>query len=118
MRQDRASYDIPQAPDWSRWPSRPIKSPRYIVTCTRIRAQNFVEPVTLVFDPALHGNFKVTVQYVSLSFRKRNGNQIDKMYIYLDSNFTNVCNFYHLSPFSPHDALKHHFASLKNYLIS
>ena len=34
----RASYDISQASDWSRWPSRPIRSLRYIVTCTRIRA--------------------------------------------------------------------------------
>ena len=25
--------------DWSRWPSRPIRSLRYIVTCTRIRVQ-------------------------------------------------------------------------------
>ena len=35
----RTSYDISQASDWSRWPSRPIRSQRYIVTCTRIRAQ-------------------------------------------------------------------------------
>ena len=34
----RTSYDISQASDWSRWPSRPIRSLRYIVTCTRIRA--------------------------------------------------------------------------------
>ena len=27
--------------DWSRWPSRPIRSLRYIVTCTRIRDQVF-----------------------------------------------------------------------------
>ena len=33
------SYDISYAFDWSRRPSRPIKSIRYIVTCTRIRAQ-------------------------------------------------------------------------------
>ena len=26
-----------EASDWSRWPSRPIRSLRYIVTCTRIR---------------------------------------------------------------------------------
>ena len=33
------SYDISKASDWSRWPSRPICSLRYIVTnCTRIRA--------------------------------------------------------------------------------
>ena len=30
----RTSYDISQASDWSRWPSRPIRSLRYIVTCT------------------------------------------------------------------------------------
>ena len=35
----RTSYDISSASDWSRWPSRPIRSRRYIVTCTRIRAQ-------------------------------------------------------------------------------
>ena len=34
----RTSYDISLASDWSRWPSRPIRSLRYIVTCTRIRA--------------------------------------------------------------------------------
>ena len=34
----RTSYDISQASDWSRWPSRPIRSLRYIVTCTRILA--------------------------------------------------------------------------------
>ena len=33
----RTSYDISQVSDWSRWPSRPIRSLRYIVTCTRIR---------------------------------------------------------------------------------
>ena len=33
----RARYDISQASDWSRWPSRPIRGLRYIVTCTRIR---------------------------------------------------------------------------------
>ena len=32
----RTSYDISQVSDWSRWPSRPIRSLRYIVTCTRI----------------------------------------------------------------------------------
>ena len=31
-------YDISWASDWSRWPSRPIRSLRYIVTCMRIRA--------------------------------------------------------------------------------
>ena len=35
----RTSYDISQASVWSRWPSRPIRSLRYIVTCTRIWAQ-------------------------------------------------------------------------------
>ena len=34
----RTSYDISQASDWSRWPSRPIRSLRHFVTCTRIRA--------------------------------------------------------------------------------
>ena len=29
----RTSYDISWASDWSRLPSRPIRSPRYIVTC-------------------------------------------------------------------------------------
>ena len=33
------SYDISQVSDWSRWSSRPIRSLRYIVTCTRIRSQ-------------------------------------------------------------------------------
>ena len=32
----RASYNTSQASDWSRRPSRPIRSLRYIVTCTRI----------------------------------------------------------------------------------
>ena len=32
----RTSYDISKASDWSRWPSRPIRSLRYIVACTRI----------------------------------------------------------------------------------
>ena len=36
----RTSYDISYASDWSRWPSRPIRSLRCIVTCTRIRALN------------------------------------------------------------------------------
>ena len=36
----RTSYDISQAWDWPRWTSRPISSLRYIVTCTRIRAQS------------------------------------------------------------------------------
>ena len=31
----RTKYDISQSSDWSRWPSRPIRSLRYIVTCTR-----------------------------------------------------------------------------------
>ena len=35
----RTSCDISWASDWSRWPSRPIRSPRYIVTCTRKRVQ-------------------------------------------------------------------------------
>ena len=34
----RTSYDISQASDWSRLQSRPIRSLRYIVTCTRVRA--------------------------------------------------------------------------------
>ena len=34
----RMSYDISLASDWSRLLSRPIRSLRYIVTCTRIRA--------------------------------------------------------------------------------
>ena len=33
----RTSYDISQPFDWSRWSFRPIRSLRYIVTCTRIR---------------------------------------------------------------------------------
>ena len=36
----RTSYDISQASDWLRWPSRPIRSLRYIVTFTRKRARN------------------------------------------------------------------------------
>ena len=32
----RTSYNISYALDWSRWPSRPIRILRYIVTCTRI----------------------------------------------------------------------------------
>ena len=36
----RTSYDISYASDWLRWPSRPIRSLRYIVTCTRIRTLN------------------------------------------------------------------------------
>ena len=36
---NRTSCDISQASDWSRWPSRPIRSLRYIVTCARIRDQ-------------------------------------------------------------------------------
>ena len=36
----RTSFDISWASDWSRWPSRPIRSPRYIVTCAIIRPQN------------------------------------------------------------------------------
>ena len=32
-------YDISRASDWSRWPSRPIRSLRYIVTCTIIHDQ-------------------------------------------------------------------------------
>ena len=38
-RYSRTSYDISQASDWSRWPSRPIRSLRYIATCTIIPAQ-------------------------------------------------------------------------------
>ena len=34
----RTCYDISYTSDWSRWQSRPIRSLRYIVTCTRIRA--------------------------------------------------------------------------------
>ena len=34
----RTSYDISQAWDWSRWPSRPVRGLRYVVTCTRIQA--------------------------------------------------------------------------------
>ena len=34
----RKSYDISWISDWSRWPSRPIRSPRYMSTCRRIRA--------------------------------------------------------------------------------
>ena len=41
----RTSYDISWASDWSRWPSQPIRSPRYIVTCARIRAQPYINPI-------------------------------------------------------------------------
>ena len=36
---------------WSRWPSRPIRSLRYIVTCTRIRAlgtKNYFKPQSIL----------------------------------------------------------------------
>ena len=40
----RTSYDISWALDWSRWPSRPIRSLRYIVTCTIIWACHPANP--------------------------------------------------------------------------
>ena len=36
-RYSRTSYHTSQASDWSRWPSRPIRSLRCMVTCTRKR---------------------------------------------------------------------------------
>ena len=41
----RTSYDISQASDWSWWTSRPIRSLRYIVTCTRMRSRG--QPVSM-----------------------------------------------------------------------
>ena len=46
------SYDISLASDWSRWPSRPIRSLRYIVACTKIRAQTSLFSSTQKGDPA------------------------------------------------------------------
>ena len=36
----RTSYDTSLSSDWSKWPSRPIRSLRYIVACMRIRVQD------------------------------------------------------------------------------
>ena len=38
----RTSFEISEASDWSRWPSRPIRSLRYIVTYARIRPGGIV----------------------------------------------------------------------------
>ena len=46
----RTSYDISWVSDRSRWPSRPIRSLPYIVTCTRIWGQisSNVQPLEVV----------------------------------------------------------------------
>ena len=53
----RTSYDISHASDGSRWPSRPIRSLRYIVTCTRIRPL-FSKSVWDDTGPALVTSFR------------------------------------------------------------
>ena len=42
----RTSYDKSYASDLSRWPSRPIRSVRFIVTCTRIWTLTAVKEIT------------------------------------------------------------------------
>ena len=44
----RIGYDISQAVDWSRWPSRPIRSLQYIATCTIIRV--LIQRITRVLS--------------------------------------------------------------------
>ena len=51
----RTSYDISWASDWSRWPSRPIRSLRYIITCTRIRALPPSKPRSLTNASLMFG---------------------------------------------------------------
>ena len=57
----RTSYDISWASDWSRWPSRPIRSLRYIITCTRIRALMLYE-----WKIRLFGSIRYSVKPVIL----------------------------------------------------
>ena len=63
-RYSRTSYDISEASDWSRWPSRPIRSLRYNVTCTRIPIQHLRESSLFIYFSVCSGE-----KFVHISLR-------------------------------------------------
>ena len=69
----RRRYDISWAYDWSRWPSRPILSLRYIVSPTRIRALDFI--VSYPHCASVSGAFKLY--------------EIEKKIVFILNNLTN-----------------------------
>ena len=88
----RTSWDISYASDWSRWPSRPIRSLRYIATCARI-SKTYWRSLWSEYRVTMHQRWKFNID-------TRPG-------IFLDDTFWYFWSFWSFPDNSGHHNISH-----------